>query len=395
MIHLFINALGASAGGGLTYLRNVIPLLARHDEVRVTLAAGPKLRQELQFANVEFLSLELSPVRRFWFEQSILGESIRRAGADVLLSTGNFALRKSPVPQILLSRNSIYTSAEYLRDLMRRHEYRAWADTQLRSLVAKSSIQWADVTVAPSEAFAAELRGWTGVNVVAIHHGFDRHVFVQDATRLSGEVEAKLRSAEGALKLLLVSHYNYYRNFETLIRALPLLREQIADRPVRLLLTCQLAARKNPGVYRPDSAAALVKRLGVSDMVVELGSIPYQQLHQVYARADLYVTSAYTETFAHPLVEAMSSRLPVIASDIPVHREICGDVAVYFDRFSAESLADAVARTTKSPGMASMGIQGSSRANEFSWNVHVEKILALARKLMSSKTSPAAEFAGV
>jgi glycosyltransferase involved in cell wall biosynthesis len=250
--------------------------------------------------------------------------------------------------------------------------------------MARRSIHWADVTVAPSEAFATELGRWTGVNVVAIHHGFDREAFERDTTLLSEEVEAKLRSADGALKLLFVSHYNYYRNFETLIRALPLLRKQIAERPVRLFLTCQLASGKNPGAYQPDSAAALVKQLGVADMVVELGSIPYQQLHQIYTRADLYVTPAYTETFAHPLVEAMSSRLPVIASDIPVHREICGDAAVYFERFSAESLGHAVARVANSPeDMARMATFGSSRANDLSWKIHVEKILTLARNLMN------------
>lgn len=397
MIHLFINALGASAGGGLTYVRNVIPHLAGRDEVRVTLVAAPNLRQELgRCENLELLVLDLSPAKRFWFEQSKLGGLIRRSGADVLLSTGNFAMRKSPVPQILLSRNSIYTSRDYFRDLRHRHEYRAWADTCLRSFAAKRSIYWADVTVAPSEAFAGELRRWTRVNVVAIHHGFDPEAFVQDTTPLPGEIEAKLRSAEGALKLLFVSHYNYYRNFETLIRALPLLREQIAEHPVRLLLTCQLAPGKNPGAYRPDSAAALVKQLGASDMVVELGSIPYQHLHQVYARADLYVTPAYTETFAHPLVEAMSSRLPVIASDIPVHREICGDAAAYFERFSAESLASEVARLAKSPeNAASMGFLGRVRANEFSWKLHVEKILGLAQKLTNSMKAPAAEPARV
>ena len=397
MIHLFINALGASAGGGLTYVRNVIPHLAAHDEVRVTLAAGTQLREGLcRFANVEMLVLDLSAVQRFWFEQSKLAGLIRRSGADVLLSTGNFALRKSPVPQILLSRNSIYTSRDYFRDLRRRHEYRALADTYLRSLAAKRSIHWADVTVAPSEAFATELKRWTGVDVVAIHHGFDREAFVRDTTPLPTEVEAKLRSADGALKLLFVSHYNYYRNFETLIRALPLLRRHIADRAVRLFLTCQLTPGKNPGAYRPGSTAALVKQLGVSDMVVELGSITYQQLHQVYSRADLYVTPAYTETFAHPLVEAMSSRLPVIASDIPVHREICGNAAVYFERFSAEALASAVTRVAKSPEDAeSMGIRGNSRADEFSWKVHVEKILAMARNLTSSRALPAPELARV
>ena len=36
MIHLFINALAASAGGGLTYIRNVLPRLAFRDDVRTT-----------------------------------------------------------------------------------------------------------------------------------------------------------------------------------------------------------------------------------------------------------------------------------------------------------------------------------------------------------------------
>jgi glycosyltransferase involved in cell wall biosynthesis len=386
MIHLFVNALGASAGGGLTYVRNVIPQLAVQDEVRVTLAAGPRVCQEFShFANVEFLGLELSSVKRFWFEQSALSDLIRRSGADVLLSTGNFALRRSPVPQILLSRNSIYTSPDYFRDLRHRREYRAWADTLLRSVAAKRSIRWAEVTVAPSEAFAVELRKWTGVNVVAVHHGFDREAFVQDQRPLSRDVQAKLQSSEGALKLLFVSHYNYYRNFETLIRALPLLREQITDRPIRLLLTCQLEPGKNPGAYRPDSAAALVKQLGVSDMVVELGAIPYQQLHQIYARGDLYVTPAYTETFAHPLVEAMSSGLPVIASDIPVHREICGEAAMYFERFSAEALAEMTTHLAKSQErMRGLAARGRERANDFSWREHVEAILTLARNLVSS-----------
>jgi len=225
-------------------VRNVIPMLAAQDDVRVTLAAGPKIGRELcHFANVDVLGLEISPVRRPWFEQSKLSGLIRRSGADVLLSTGNFALRKSPVPQILLSRNSIYTSPDYFRDLRRRHEYRAWADTYIRSMVAKRSIHWAEVTVAPSEAFAAELRNWAGVDVVAIHHGFDQAAFVRDATPLPAEVEAKLRSADGALKVLFVSHYNYYRNFETLIRGLALIRGLVTFYGI-----CAVGAVANIGV---------------------------------------------------------------------------------------------------------------------------------------------------
>lgn len=387
MTHLFINSLAASAGGGLTYVRNVVPHLAANPQVHVTAAVEFGLREELgRFSNVDFLALDVPTARRFWYEQSVLPERIRCGGADVLLSTGNFALRQSPVPQILLSRNSLYTSDDYSHDLRSRHEYGAWLDLRLRSLLAKRSIHWADATVAPSEAFAAELRRWSGKPVIAIHHGFDRESFTRDLTPLALDVEEKLRAAKESLKILFVSHYNYYRNFETLIRALPLLRQRLNGRPFQLLLTCELASGKNPGLYRPEAAAQLVKELGVSDLVVELGAIPYRQLHHLYASADLYVTPAYSETFAHPLVEAMASRVPIVASDIAVHREICGDAGVYFSRFSPEMLAETVIQVLRSPGMAErMAEAGTERARAFSWKTHVERILDLAEELTSLK----------
>jgi len=382
-MHLFINSLAASAGGGLTYVSNVVPQLAAKPNLRVTVALRRGLREEFRgFPSLKFLEVELPPARRFWYEQSTLRDLILGCRADVVLSTGNFALRKSPVPQILLSRNSLYTSTDFYRDLRSRQEYRLWLDTRLRAWVAKKSIHWADITVAPSEAFAADLRRWTGVPVLAIHHGFDRETFTRDATPLPKNVEEKLRSTEGSLKLLFVSHYNYYRNFETLLRALPHLRKRLAGRSVKLLLTCKLLAGQNPGAYHPEGAAELVKRLGVSDMVVELGVIPYPQLHWLYRRANIYVTPAYTETFSHPLVESMSSGLPVIASDLAVHREICGDAALYFSRFSFEELTDRIVEASSSSDiMPRLAAAGIARSAAFSWRRHVDELLSLVRSM--------------
>ena len=384
MMHLFINALAASAGGGLTYIRSVMPYLGETPDVRVTVALGRGLSDGFRsFPNIDFVELEAPPARRFWYEQTALPDLIRARRSDVLLSAGNFALRNSPVPQILLSRNSLYTSADYYRDLRARRAYRAWLDTRMKAALARRSIDWADATVAPSRAFASELQRWTGIPVLAIHHGFDRDAFTRDLTFLSTTVEEKLRAAEGALKILFVSHYNYYRNFEVLIRALPLLRHRLSGRPVKLLLTCKLAAGENPGAYSTEAAAGLVRTLGVSDAVVELGAIPYSQLHQLYRRADFYVTPAYAETFAHPLVEAMASGLPIVASDLAVHREICGEAAVYFPRFSSEALAECVAQLAgsgeTSRRMAALGLE---RSRQFSWESHVKTILQLAATLV-------------
>lgn len=385
MIHLFINALAASAGGGLTYVRNVLPRLAVRNDVRATVLLSGTLRGEItESARVTLLRADCpaGSGRRFWYEQRSLPDVIRRSGADVLLSTGNFALYRSPVPQILLSRNALYTSADFLRDLRDRGDYRLWLDTEVKAALARWSMHAADCTVAPSATFASDLRQWTGKDVGSIHHGFDHEVFFREQAPLPPDVQARFAATEGSLRLLFVSHYNYYRNFETLIRALAILKKKLHPRTVRLILTCKLNSKDNPGDYRADTAAELVQQLRLGEEVVELGAVPYSLLHHLYRRCDLYVTPAYAETFAHPLVEAMASGLPVIASDLAVHKEICGEAARYFPRFSPEGLAELVMQATQSPEqVTTMREMGMLRSRDFSWGKHVEELLRLARSL--------------
>lgn len=394
-MHLFINGLAASSSSGLTYLRNVIPHLSAHPDLRITLAVNQQVRGELEgFPNISFACIvpSSSALRRFWSEQSLLPKLIRASGADVLISAGNFALRKSPVPQILLSGNSLYTSKNFYRDLRSRSAYGLWLDTRLKAVLARRSIDWADCTIAPSEAFARELRKWTRKDVISVHHGFDADIFQRDQTPLASEIQNKLDSGRESLRLLFVSYYNYYRNFETLIRSVPLLREHLAragGQSIKLFLTCKLRSKENPGTYRAEAANALVQKLGIVNEIVELGPVPYKQLHHVYAACDIYATPAYTETFAHPLVEAMSSGLPVIASDIEVHREVCGDAALYFPRFSPEDLTGRVIQIASDVQLKrSLAHAAQTRAGHFSWKKHVDELLCAASSLVRTVPAP-------
>jgi len=384
-MHLFLNCLAASSGGGLTYVRNVIPHLSERPELRATVALAPKLRNGLGCPqNISFIEMDLpaGAATRFCWEQSHLSRMIQESGADVLISAGNFALWRSPVPQILLSGNSLYTSPDFRRDLRARGAYRIWLDTLVRSFFARRSVRWADCTVAPSKAFADTLQQWTGDKVVGLHHGFDPDIFFGDDTPLPSALHDKINFGKSALRLIFVSHYNYYRNFETLLEALPYIRKGLGGRDVQLLLTCKLSTEEDSGSYRAESAADLIRRLGISDDVVELGALPYQLLHHLLHACDIYVTPAYTETFAHPLVEAMACGLPVVASDLSVHREICGDAAVYFPRFSPQMLAERVVQVAHSLALRKrLSECALERSREFSWRGHVDQIVALAHSL--------------
>jgi glycosyltransferase involved in cell wall biosynthesis len=390
MMHLFLNCLAASAGSGLTYVRNVVPHFSRRPDLRATLVLSPQLRNGFgNPSNISFVEMEIpgGAAGRFSWEQFLLPRMIRKSAADVLISTGNFAIQESPVPQILLSGNSLYTSSDFYSDLRARRAYRIWLDTRVRGFFARRSVRWADCTVAPSKAFADTLGRWTGGNVVSIYHGFDPEIFFRDNTRLPSAIQDKIDSGKNALRLVFVSHYNYYRNFETLLRALPNIQEGLRGRDVQLFLTCKLSSEENSGSYRPEAAAALIKHLGVSDQVVELGAVPYHLLQHVIRACDVYVTPAYTETFAHPLVEAMACGLPIVASDLPVHREICGNAAMYFPRFSSQLLAERIVQIGQSSELRTKLAEcGLKRSREFSWRDHVDQIVALAYQLKHSET---------
>jgi len=386
MIKLFMNGLAASAGGGLTYLRNVIPHLSRRVDAETTVLLNPALRRELgQLPNISFVEdvASCDAPRRFIREQTTLPKLVRCSGAQVLISAGNFALWNSPVPQILLSRNSLYTSSDFLRDVRARGDYAIWVDTLVKGWLARRSISLADITVAPSEAFARELSEWSGRKVLSVPHGFDPDTFTSDTAPLPSAAKDQLEQSKDALRLLFVSHYNYYRNFETLFRAIPILSSRLKGKQVKLFLTCRLDSGENPGTYRAESAASMANDLRQSQEIVELGTIPYYSLHHLYRACHIYVTPAYAESFAHPLIESMSSGLPVVASNLPVHREICGDAGIYFPRYSPDVLAERVMQIHDSPELAEkLSRNGLRRARDFSWSEHVERLIVLAQGLV-------------
>jgi glycosyltransferase involved in cell wall biosynthesis len=385
MTHLFINAASASAGGGLTYIQNIVPQIAKREDISATILLEPIFARSLPHAaNITLLqsSTYSNTALRFFAEQRLVPALVLKRRPDALICTGNFAIANSPVPQILLSRNSLYTSRDFQADLRSRGEHRLWLNTQIKGALARWSIRQADVVIAPSQAFADELRRWSGVPVVALHHGFDREFFVRDESPLGRDQQAKLDSAAGAFRILFVSHYNYYRNFETLLKAMPLIKKRLAPRRVALFLTCDLEAPMNGGGYRSNSALNAIRELALADSVIQLGTVDYRHLHHLYASADCYVNPAYAESFAHPLVEAMSSSLPIVASNLAVHKEICAEAALYFDRFSPEELGQEISEIALDPQTAKrLGAAGAKRYKDFSWQGHLQRLVELAESL--------------
>ena len=66
------------------------------------------------------------------------------------------------------------------------------------------------------------------------------------------------------------------------------------------------------------------------------------ELMYCYQHSKCLVFPSIIEGFGLPIVEAFKHQLPVIASDINIHREIGGDLAMYVDLSNAQSLVNRV-----------------------------------------------------
>ncbi len=69
----------------------------------------------------------------------------------------------------------------------------------------------------------------------------------------------------------------------------------------------------------------------LKDHVIELPRCSDQELANWLAHAQALLFPSFVEGFGMPLVEALASHVPVIASDLPVFREIAGDVPDYLN----------------------------------------------------------------
>jgi glycosyltransferase involved in cell wall biosynthesis len=125
----------------------------------------------------------------------------------------------------------------------------------------------------------------------------------------------------------------------------------------------------------------LAHRKDVAPWVQFAGPLTPKETEEHYRRADIFVFPSLAESFGHPLVEAMAHGLPIIASDTPINREMCGDAAVYFRPMDPDHLAQAIRRVaTNQPLQNRLSVEGRQRVRtKFNWQTHIRRILQAAQ----------------
>ena len=158
------------------------------------------------------------------------------------------------------------------------------------------------------------------------------------------------------LRLLAVGRLSHYKGFDTLIAALA----QLPDASLLLVGSGECGPR-----LRADAAAS-----GLADRIVFAGTLDDATLAAAYAGADVFVLPSLdrSEAFGLVLLEAMQSRLPVVASAVEgsgVGSVVCnGDTGLLLPPGDADSLALALERMHEADLRARLGHAGRARWQE-------------------------------
>lgn len=134
--------------------------------------------------------------------------------------------------------------------------------------------------------------------------------------------------------LLIVSTIEPRKNHSRLISAWELIRAE-CDPALKLVIVGSLGWDFEPIMREMRTW------INQGELFV-LSNVPAADLRVLYRHAAATVCPSLAEGFDYSGVEAMRSGGHVIASDIPVHREIYADAAEYFDPYCTKSLADSI-----------------------------------------------------
>jgi glycosyltransferase involved in cell wall biosynthesis len=124
-----------------------------------------------------------------------------------------------------------------------------------------------------------------------------------------------------------------------------------------------------------DSDRARLTALAPQGALVIHGGVTDAEYRAALDGARALVTASRAEGFGIPLIEAMAAGTPVIATDIPVFREVGADAVHYVDPDSAESVVAAVRALEGREAWERARARGLEESARFRWDRSARALL--------------------
>lgn len=146
------------------------------------------------------------------------------------------------------------------------------------------------------------------------------------------------------------------KNILRLISAWQRLRDRDPD--LRLLIVGR------PG-WNFEQTLAAMGPFAERGLILHLQDVAQDELKYLYSGARAFVFPSMGEGFGLPPVEAMQCSCPVVVSDIPAHRYMAGDAALFCDPYDVDDIADKVSAAVYGDLAQDLKLKGRKNAARY------------------------------
>ncbi len=247
--------------------------------------------------------------------------------------------------------------------------YSWWSRFYLR-WGTRRAVRRAAALVTPSHASKDELRHFFSAHSARVH-------VLPNASAMTPHRTADCPPDEDYF--LYVGRIEHKKNICNLLRAFEIFKRRTGA-PYKLYLV------GGKGHGYEDICARRMQSAFCAHVIIR-DHVPTADLCSFYLRARALVMYSLYEGFGMPLVEAMWAEIPIIASDIPAHREVAGDAALYADAEHPRMCAAAMEAICSDPGIArALIMKGVMRREQFSWHQSASRLCDILQHIDGAPT---------
>lgn len=210
----------------------------------------------------------------------------------------------------------------------------------------KKSSNYIVVETVDAQKRLAKILNFGLENIFVVGNSYNRLIY-EDPVYLNRPVDSRIQKDK--INVLTVSSYYPHKNLEIINRVLnscPL------NSNVRFVLTIKDEDYKN--------------NFDSSGNIINLGPISVFDCPSVYNACDFVLMPSLLETFSANYPEAMVMKKPILTTDLPFAREVCGNAALFYQADDEFSLGEMLEKLINSQSIQrSLISNGLQRVREF------------------------------
>lgn len=160
--------------------------------------------------------------------------------------------------------------------------------------------------------------------------------------------------------ILSVARLQPHKNIANLVRAYICMRQK-SDRHEKLVIVGK-ATEKYRDIFK------IAEKSKFSHDIIFIDYVEDRLINRIYSAAKIFIFPSLSEGFGLPLVEAMASGVPVMASDVSSMPEIVGEAGILFNPYDINNMADEMIKLLKDSELRErLKTTGLKRSKIFTW----------------------------